>query len=81
MDSLTIYQKSLNVTNLCSTTSLLHMITMHLSFCMHLGIYLSSPGLQYEQNLMTGIRVMLNKPAKFYKWLVELSGLPSHLGD
>ena len=64
MDFSKMYQKSLSWRNLSRTTSLVHMITMHLCFCMHLGIYLSSPGLQYEQNLMTGIRVMLEKPTK-----------------
>ena len=69
MDFSKMYQKSLNLTNLCAWVSPLHMITMHLSFCMHLGIYLSSPGLQYEQNLMTGIRVMLNKQTKNPKYV------------
>ena len=48
--------------NLSRTTFPLQKITIHLSFCMHLGIYLSYPGLQYEQNLTTGIRVMTEKP-------------------
>ena len=60
MDFSKIYQKSLNLTNLCLPTSLLHMITMHLSFCMHLGIYLSRVYSQFHQDLTTGIRVMLD---------------------
>ena len=57
-----MYQKLLNLTNLSFTTFPLHMITMHLSFCMHLGIYLSRVYSQFHQNLMTGIRAMLEKP-------------------
>ena len=76
MDFSKMYQKSLNLTNLSLTTSLLHMITMHLSFCMHLGIYLSSPGLQYEQNLTTGIRIMLENVPKKYDYVQSKNGRP-----
>ena len=43
------------------------MITMHLSFCMHLDMYKTYQALQYEQDLTTGIRVMLQKPTARYQ--------------
>ena len=74
MDFSKIYQKSVNLTNLSVTTSLLHMITMHLSFCMHLGIYLSRVYSQFHQNLMTRIRVMLEKPTSRYQIVLITNG-------
>ena len=51
-----------HLANLFVPTSPLHMITMHVSFCMHLDIHKISTALQYEQNLTTGIRKLIEKP-------------------
>ena len=64
-DFLKIDPESLINPNLCTTTFPLHMLTMHLSFCMHLDIYLICVYSQSYPNLMTGIRVMLQKPTRF----------------
>ena len=54
--------KSVLQPNLSSTTFPLQNVTMHVSFCMHLDILIISRGFQYEQNLITGIRKIIEKP-------------------
>ena len=58
-------QKSSFFTDLSFQTFLLHNLCRDMSFCMHLDIYLICVYSQSYPNLMTGIRVMLQKPTRF----------------
>ena len=61
------HQKCPSSPTLSVGTFPLHIITMHLSFCTGLDIYLIYWPAKFKWNLITGIRIMPRNPARFHK--------------